>query len=268
MRAAGKALLDVGASKLNALLGALCILHTWGQNQMLHPHVHCVVPGGGFRPGKKAWVSVRKPTFFLPVKVLSRRFRTLLTNQLRQAFIDGKLERLPAGVASDLTEFKALLARAWGTDWVVYTKAPFGGPAQVLQYLSAYTHRLAISNKRIVRFDGKKVWFRWKDYKDRGKSKTMELDGLEFLRRFVLHILPPRFVRIRYFGFLGNRNRAANIDLARQLIGTKPIVLREPRERLAIKCPDCKEGSLIIVGLCEVLPARAPRAPPLLREAS
>jgi len=267
--AAGQALLDVGQTKLHAELGALTVLHTWGQNLSLHPHVHCVVPGGGFRGDRKAWVSVEKPTFFLPVKVLSRRFRTLLRLRLLKAFRAGKLARLPRAVAWDQPSFELLLARAGHTDWVVYSKPPFAGPQQVLEYLAAYTHRLAISNRRLVGFDGKTVAFRWKDYRDENRPKILELDVLEFLRRFTLHILPPRLVRIRYFGFLANRNRVKNIELARTLIGGEPIELRSPRERPSVPCPACAEGTLIIgpFWLPQLLPTPA-RDPPALEEAS
>ena len=267
--AAGQALLDVGLTKLHAELGVLAVLHTWGQNLSLHPHVHCVVPGGGFRGDRKAWLSVQKPTFFLPVKVLSRRFRTLLGLRLRKAFRTGKLARLPRTVAWDQPSFELLLARAAHTDWVVYSKPPFAGPQQVLEYLAAYTHRLAISNRRLVAFDGKTVSFRWKDYRDENRSKILELDAPEFLRRFTLHILPPRLVRIRYFGFLGNRHRVRNITLARELIGGDPIELRPPRERPSIPCPECGEGTLIVgpLWLPQQFPAPA-RDPPLQQEAS
>lgn len=267
--AAGQALLDVGQTKLHAELGALAVLHTWGQNLSLHPHVHCVVPGGGFRGDRKAWVSVEKPTFFLPVKVLSRRFRTLLQLRLRKAFRAGKFSRLPREVAWDAPSFDLLLAHACRTDWVVYSKPPFAGPQHVLEYLAAYTHRLAISNRRLVAFDGKTVSFRWKDYRDEGRSKVLTLNALEFLRRFALHILPPRLVRIRYFGFLGNRHRVRNIALARALIGGEPVSLRTPRERPSVPCPACAEGTLIVTSIW--LPQRIhvpTRDPPRLQEAS
>jgi hypothetical protein len=248
MRAAGRALLDVGRSKLKADLGALCVLHTWGQTLTLHPHVHCVVPGGGFRGDRNAWVSVRKPTFFLPVKVLSRRFRTLLRDALRQAFRSGKLHRLPHGVARDVTSFDQLLEQASQSEWVVYTKPPFGGPEQVLAYLAAYTHRLAISNRRIVAFDGQTVKFEWRDYRNGNQSRLLELDAGEFLRRFAMHVLPSGFVRIRYVGFLGNRHRRAHLELARRLIGQVAVRLREPRKRNTVTCPDCRTGTLVITG--------------------
>lgn len=248
MQSAGQALLDVGRSKLNIELGAMCVLHTWGQPLTLHPHVHCVVPGGGFRGADKVWVSVRSPKFFLPTKVLSRRFRTLMRKALRKAFRDGKLERLPDEVARDATEFDLLLSQACKTDWVVYAKPPFGGPEQVLTYLAAYTHRTAISNRRILDFDGETVRFEWRDYRNDNQTRLMELDAEEFVRRLAMHVLPKGFVRIRYVGFLGNRHRHARIDHARAQLGTRQVTLREPRKRNTVPCPECQAGALVIIG--------------------
>lgn len=235
LRAAGNALLDVGRTKLHAVLGALTVLHTWGQNLSLHPHVHCVVPGGGFSFDRKQWIGTRKRSFLLPVRVLSRRFRTLLTGSLIDACHRGRLDR--SGPASVI---RPLIEQAARREWVVYAKPPFGGPEQVLEYLSRYTHRVAISNRRIVGFDGERVTFAWRDYADDNRSKVMTLDANEFLRRFLMHVLPNRFVRIRYFGFLGNRNRTVNIELARSLIGCpRPLHFRE-RPRPSVLCPACQ----------------------------
>lgn len=234
LRAAGNTVLDVGRSKLKALLGCLTVLHTWGQNLSLHPHVHCVVPGGGFSLDGKRWVSLRNPTYLLPVKVLSRRFRTLLCSYLRDAERKGKFARLPKAVLPH-----AAIEGASAQEWIAYVKRPFGGPRQVLRYLARYTHRVAISNSRIISFDGNKVIFRWRDYADSNRSKLMILEATEFVRRFLMHILPPRFVKIRYFGFLGNRRRTETIALARTLIGTATEPLRVERSKPAILCPDC-----------------------------
>jgi hypothetical protein len=235
LRAAGNALLDVGRSKLHAELGALVVLHTWGQNLSLHPHAHCVVPGGGFSCDRRRWIATRKPSFLLPVKVLSRRFRTLLCLRLLDACERGELAR-----AGDASVLRPIIEQAARRDWVVYAKAPFGGAEQVLDYLARYTHRTAISNRRIVAFDGQRVSFRWRDYADENRTKLMTLDAIEFLRRFLMHVLPDRFVRIRYFGFLGNRNRKSNIELARALIGiARPLRFRE-RSRPPILCPACR----------------------------
>ena len=234
LRAAGNAVLDVGRSKLKALLGCLTILHTWGQNLSLHPHVHCVVPGGGFSLDGKHWISLRNPAYLLPVKVLRRRFRTLLCSYLRDAERKGKFARLPKTVLPHAT-----IEGAWAQEWIAYVKRPFGGPRQVLRYLARYTHRVAISNSRIVSFDGNKVIFRWRDYADSNRSKLMVLEATEFVRRFLMHILPPRFVKIRYFGYLGNRRRTEAIALARTLLGAGAEPLPDERIKPAVLCPNC-----------------------------
>lgn len=233
LRAAGNAILDVGLTKLRARLGCLTILHTWGQNLSLHPHVHCVVPGGGFSPDRTRWISLRNPTYLLPIKVLSRRFRTLLCNALRHAARAGKLERLPDSVPPHLT-----IEGAAAQEWIAYAKPPFGGPRYVLEYLSRYTHRVAISNRRIVAFTGEKVTFRWRDYSDSNRPKLSSLPVLEFLRRVLMHVLPDRFVKIRYFGFMNNPKRARNIERARALIGAvAPAQVWRPKP--VVLCPAC-----------------------------
>jgi len=234
LRAAGNALLDIGWSKLKARLGVLTILHTWGQNLTLHPHVHCVVPAGGFSGDGKRWVSLRNPTYLLPIKVLGLRFRTLLCQALRLAERSGDLKRLPPSVLPHIT-----IEGAAAQQWIAYVKPPFGGPEQVLEYLSQYTHRVAISNRRIVSFEGGKVTFTWRDYADSNRTKLCTLDAFEFLRRFLMHVLPDRFVRIRYFGFLANRKRGDNIGRARALIGRNTPLRFHDRPRFAILCPEC-----------------------------
>ena len=255
-RAAGGALVDVAQSRLQIQPGCLCVLHTWGQTLTLHPHIHCVVPGGGFSIHDRRWCSAAKATFFLPVKVLSRRFRSLLIRSLRQAWRDATL-RLPERVIADSVALDLLLARAAARDWVVYCKPPFGGPEQVLAYLANYTHRIAISNSRIVSFNGERVCFRYRDYAHGNTEKLLTLDADEFLRRFLLHVLPPRLVRIRYYGFLANRTRAHSIDLARQLIGER-FVPPMPRSLTDDhRCPRCGTGTLRVIG-----PVPAERPPP------
>lgn len=243
LRCAGQALTDVGATKLRAALGVLAVLHTWGQTLVFHPHVHCVVPGGGFSLDGRRWVGVRKVSFLLHVKVLRRRFRTLVTNAITDAYDKGSL-LIPPHIARDRTALDLLLARASKTDWHTFAKPPFGGPEQVLAYLAAYTHRVAISNHRLLAFDGENVTFLYRDYKDDHAQKTMSLPATEFLGRFLLHVVPRRFTRIRYYGFLANRDRSANIDKARALIGsTRELVPREshPDPRL---CPQCHQGTM------------------------
>jgi hypothetical protein len=256
-RAAGGALVDVAHSRLQIQPGCLCVLHTWGQTLTLHPHIHCVVPGGGFSVHGRQWRSTAK-SFFLPVKVLSRRFRTLLTRSLRQAWREGTL-KLSEHVLADSVALDLLLARAGATDWVVYCKPPFGGPEQVLGYLANYTHRIAISNSRILSFDGERVGFLYRDYAHNNAQKVLTLEVDEFLRRFLLHVLPPRLVRIRYYGFLANRTRAKSIELARQLIGGRFLPPVSSMTADDHRCPHCGTGTLRLVG-----PVPAERPPPSL----
>lgn len=254
-RAVGTTLSDVARSKLHLNVGSLCVLHTWGQTLVLHPHIHCVVPGGGFSADRSRWIAVRKPTFFLPVRVLSRRFRTLLCSSLREAWRGGLLT-VPARVLADSQALDLLLARASAKEWVVYAKAPFGGPAQVLAYLANYTHRIAISNSRIVTFDGERVTFRYRDYAHGNTARTMTLDAGEFLRRFLMHVVPSHFVRIRYYGFMANRLRAKSIERARQLLGhRKPGSVHptseSPSDPQENRCPHCSEGILRTIAVVQ-----------------
>jgi len=234
LRAAGNALLDVGRVKLKARMGCLTVLHTWGQNLSLHPHVHCVVPGGGFSLEGSRWVSLRNAAYLLPLNVLRARFKTLLCQSLYEAIRSGELARLPRPENP-----WQIIAKAATQQWIVYAKQPFGGPEQVLEYLSRYTHRVAISNARILSFAEDKVSFRWRDYADGHRSKIMTLDALEFLRRFLLHVLPDGFVRIRYFGFLGNHHRHSNIEAARKLIGCSLELRFRQRPKLPVLCAVC-----------------------------
>jgi hypothetical protein len=243
LRAAGQAVVDVAMTKLLAHFAVLTVLHTWGQTLVFHPHVHCVIPGGGFSLDGRRWVRVRKFSFLLAVKALSRRFRTLVCNAVREAFADGSLA-LPRSLVVDATELDLFLARACATDWHAYVKPPFGGADHVLAYLAAYTHRIAISNRRILAFDGQDVTFSWRDYADDNRHKEMTLPAVEFLRRFAMHIVPPHFTRVRYYGFLANRVRAANIEKARVLIGT-PRPARTRTEHPGPLCPRCRKGTMI-----------------------
>jgi hypothetical protein len=243
LRAAGQALLDVAQTKLRALLGVLTVLHTWGQTLVFHPHIHCVVPGGGFSFNGRRWIHVPEPSFLVHHKVIARRFRTLVCNAVRDAFDDGTLI-LPATIARDRTALDLLLALASRTDWHSYVKPPFGGPEQVLAYLAAYTHRVAISNHRILAFDNDTVTFAYRDYKDGNAQKTMTLPATDFLGRFIQHVVPPRFTRVRYYGFLSNRGRTANIAKARELIGSsRKLRPRHPPPN-PLLCPQCKQGTL------------------------
>lgn len=234
LRAAGKALLDVGKAKLHVQLGCMAVLHTWGQTMWMHPHAHCVVPGGGFSEDGSSWIGVRKASFLLPVKVLRSRFRTLLCRALRAAERRGQLGRVPAE-----TSVRDAIRRAAKQNWIVYAKPPFGGPEQVLEYVSRYTHRIAISNGRIRSFDHDKVAFGWRDYADGNRQKVMTLDAVEFLRRFLMHVLPDRFVRIRYFGFLANHKRRKSIARARELLTAEEPKRTRERPRWRVLCPSC-----------------------------
>jgi Putative transposase/Transposase zinc-binding domain len=252
---------------LGARIGFLAVLHTWGQNLHAHPHIHCVVPGGGLSPDDRRWIHSRNG-FFLPVRVLSRLFRGLFLSHLQQAFDAAKLEfhGTLAGL-SNPEAFKRFLKRCRKNEWVVYSKPPFGGPAQVLDYLGRYTHRVAISNDRLLSLDNGEVTFRYKDYKDGNRQKTMALDADEFIRRFLLHVLPSGFVRIRHYGFLANRGRAANLALCRTLLGVADCSPQPPQpelpqdwktryEMLTGKsldlCPACRQGCMIQV---EIIPS-------------
>jgi hypothetical protein len=218
-------LLEIAADPqhLGAHIGILSILHTWGQNLLAHPHIHCVIPAGGISADHSRWVHPRYPGFFLPVKVLSRVFRGKFIAGLKRLYRRKQLLCAgPSAALADEKQFRQLLRRLHRQDWVVYAKPAFGGPRQVLRYLGRYTHRVAISNHRLVSFDGERVTFRWKDYAHGSKTRPMTLMATEFLRRFFLHVLPKGFVRIRHFGFLGNRFRAARVKLCRQLLANAP----------------------------------------------
>ena len=207
---------------LGADIGFISILHTWGQNLLLHPHIHCVIPAGGLAPGRTAWITPRS-RFFLPVKALARVFRGKFLDGLERLYGQKKIcQTGPSTALGKADQFDRLLWRLRRKKWVVYAKAAFGGPAQVLRYLSRYTHRVAISNHRLLAFDGERVTFRWRDYARGGKQREMALAATEFLRRFFLHVLPKGFVRIRHFGFLANRFRTAQLQLCRQLLSCSP----------------------------------------------
>jgi len=218
--AASKTLLELTGDpkRLGATIGVTAVLHTWGQNLLLHPHLHCVVTGGGLSPDGSRWVAGRE-RFLLPVKVMGKLFRGKFLAQLERAYRDGKLDL--AGSTADLAEPRAwagLRDRLYRTDWVVYAKPPFGGAEQVFRYLGRYTHRVAISNHRILDVADGKVTFRVKDYKDGARTKSMTLDAVEFLRRFLLHVLPKGFVRIRHYGLCASRNVNTKLATARRLL--------------------------------------------------
>jgi hypothetical protein len=252
---------------LGAEIGLVAVLHTWGQNLHHHPHVHCVVPGGGLSPDGARWIGCR-PGFFLPVRVLSQLFRRLFLKALRAAFEAGELGFF--GKLADLARSAAFSDRLRAlrrVEWVVYAKRPFGGPAQVLAYLGRYTHRVAIANSRIVEMTDTDVAFRWKDYRHGGKTKVMTLAAQEFIRRFLLHTLPDGFHRIRHFGFLANGHRAAKLALCRKLLDASvSISAPEPTNTSAdstaeppawSRCPCCG-GALVVVSILSATPSGRP----------
>jgi hypothetical protein len=261
--AAAETLLTIAGDPrhLGAGIGFFAILHTWGQNLLHHPHLHCVVPGGGLSPDHERWVTC-SPGFFLPVPVLSRLFRRIFLEELEDAFYQRKL-LFPGSIEPlrDAFAFAELLRSHQDREWVVYAQPPCGGPQQAIEYLGRYTHRVAISNQRLISDKDGQVSFQWKDYKHENKqnSKVMTLDDDEFIRRFLIHTLPPGFQRIRHFGFLANCHRTAKLALCRQLLIVpvtellpQPDDCRQLLEAItaenANRCPRCGIGTMIRVG--------------------
>jgi hypothetical protein len=264
MRAAAKTLLEVAANPkhLGAEVGVLAVLHTWGQNLTLHPHVHYVVTGGGLAPDASRWVAGRND-FFLPVRVLSRVFRGKFLCGLRAAFRRGRL-RFPGPLAAVVRpgRFHRLLDQTVRSEWVVYAKPPTKGPATVLKYLARYTHRAAISNRRLVSLTAGQVTFRWKDYAQGSRRGTMTLKAVEFVRRFLMHVLPAGFVRVRHYGLLANRRRQHKLARCRELLGMAapqqpdtaptdpdviPPLVQEAPVTPTRACPRCGAGRMIMV---------------------
>jgi hypothetical protein len=262
---------------LGAEIGFIAILHTWGQNLLHHPHLHCVVPGGGVAPDGRRWIGCR-PGFFLPVRVLSRLFRRLFLAQLRQAFDDAELRFFNSleGL-QDPDAFARYLAPVARAEWIVYAKPPFGGPQHVLDYLGRYTHRVAISNNRLIDFADDQVAFAWKDYRHESRRKIMHLNAQEFMRRFLLHVLPTGFQRIRHYGLLANRYREIKLDRCRQLLAAPapevevpaaPLDYRDHYQRLTgvslRDCPHCGRGQMVRIDsfLAGTLPRGPPDTPP------
>jgi len=249
-KSAAETLQELSSDKkyLGAKLGFTSILHTWGQNLMHHPHLHCIVPGGGLNSIGK-WVSSRKK-FFLPVKVLSRKFRGKFLYYLKQADLSfyGQLDYL-----SSPTSFNNFLSQLYKKEWIVYCKPPFKNAFCVVEYLGRYTHRVAISNSRILNLENGNVSFKWRDYKDANKWKAMTVSADEFIRRFLTHILPARFMKIRHYGLLGNRNKTSKLSLCKKLTGTQVLpfkkastiqLIRKILGEDALKCPHCGSDKL------------------------
>jgi hypothetical protein len=254
---------------LGAEIGFFTVLHTWGQNLLHHPHLHCVVSGGGLSSDASRWISCR-PGFFLPIRVLRRLFRRLFLQYLEEAFAAGQLQFFSSLESlRDRHAFRRHLAPARKLEWVVYAKRPFAGPQQVLEYLGRYTHRVAISNHRLLQIDQGQIHFRWKDYRHDNQQKTMTLSAEEFIRRFLLHVLPSGFQRIRYYGFLANRYREQKLARCRQLLGmslseappSEPSPdYRDQYEQLTgsslRQCPACHQGRMVVVEVLHQLDRR------------
>jgi hypothetical protein len=265
-RATAETLLTIAADPkhLGAEIGFFAVLHTWGSNLLHHPHLHCVIPGGGLSPDRTQWISCQAG-FFLSVRVLSTLFRRLFLEYLLKAFDAGKLEFFSSlELLRDRSSFLDYLAPLREAEWVVYAKRPFAGPEQVLDYVGRYTHRVAISNNRLLDIAEGKVTFRYKDYRHDAQQKTMTLEADEFIRRFLLHVLPDGFQRIRYYGFLANRYREQKLTCCRALLdmpAPEPPALEIPknyRERYEEltgsslrQCPVCHRGRMLVI---EILP--------------
>jgi hypothetical protein len=246
-QSAGSALLKVAADpkRLGADIGFLCILHTWGQTLQRHPHIHCVVPGGGLSLDHARWISSH-PRFFVPVKVVSKEFRDMFLNGLERAYCAQKLSLYgECQSLADANVFAAFLEKL-KKGWVVFAKPPFGGPEHVLQYLARYVHRVAISNHRIISIDDASVTFKWKDYAHNSKQCTMTLTHEDFLRRFLQHILPKGLPRVRYFGWLANRRRGHLLPLCRTLLQQNPNPPEIPNKPYIPHCPKCNGEMRII----------------------
>jgi len=264
-RATADTLLTIAADpqRLGVATGFFDVLHTWGQNLHFHPHLHCVVPAGGLSPDHARWIAGSRK-FLLPVKVLSRLFQRLFLEALAKAYSAGKLQFFgDLQPLRDPQAFARYLVPLRKCKWVVYAKAPFGGPQHVLEYLGRYTHRVAISNHRLLALENGQVSFEWKDYRDADRVKVMTVSAEEFIRRFLQHVLPPGFQRIRYYGFLANCHRTAKLSLCRQLLATACSLLlpqsADCRDFLAALtktnprlCPQCGQAIL----------ARVPFSPP------
>ena len=274
-KATAETLITIAADPkhLGARIGITAVLHTWGSAMTHHPHLHMIVPGGGLSADGSRWISCR-PGFFLPVRVLSRLFRRLFLEKLAAAHEAGQLQFFGEHLSlRDHDQFVAFLAPMRKLDWVVYAKRPFAGPAAVLAYLSRYTHRVAISNSRLIAFDKRGVTFKWKDYRAKGRTrhKLMTLAPDEFIRRFLIHLLPNGFHRIRHYGLFANGGRTENLARARQLLDVKlrkdesdPADETEEPPSLALPCPCCG-GPMIVIETFEpgYSPSpRAARAPP------
>jgi len=273
-RSVSETLIELGKDPkhLGVQIGFISILHTWGQNLMDHPHIHCIVTGGGLSLDNNRWLSCRNG-FFISVKVMSRLFRGKFLSYLKKSY-DSKKLNFHGDICQlqDSKAFREFLKDLYRQEWVVYCKPPFKGPEGVLRYLGRYTHRVAIANHRIIKMEDSRVSFLWCDYSDGNRNKTMTLNVFEFIRRFLLHVLPDRFVKIRYYGLLGNRNRRAMLSQCCKLLGviTTRMANKDTSETWQefllgvcgidlMKCPFCEKGRMFRRGI--VLPERC-NSPP------
>ncbi len=238
--------------RLGGELGATLVLHTWGQNLSLHPHLHCIVPGGALTPDLR-WV-IAKSNYLFPVKAMAKHFRANYLKGLQEYYANNQLQfHGDSQQYVSSTEFNHLKEILWKKNWVVYAKKPFAGPQQIIQYLSQYTHRIAISNHRLIRCENDQVSFRWRDYADKNKKKVMTLDAEEFIRRYLLHVLPSKFTRIRHIGFLANRYKVEKLKKCRMALNfeEEPIIIEETTDELLLRvyhvnihlCPYCRIGN-------------------------
>jgi len=244
--------LSADESHIGALIGFIAVLHTWGQNLSYHPHIHCIVTGGGLSPDRKKWLHAKKE-FFLPVRVMGKLFRGKFLSYLKKEYLRGTIT-----IDGEKRNFVSILDGLYACNWVVYAKPPFKKPETVFEYLARYSHRIAISNHRIVKIENNSVFFRWRDYSDGNKKKIMALDAHEFIRRFLLHVLPVKFVKIRHFGLFGNRNRRALLRISRAVLRVhmknheaaveqwKHTLLRLTGFDIDL-CPCCAKGRMVLV---------------------
>ena len=271
-KAASQTLLTIAADPkhLGARIGLTAVLHTWGSAMTHHPHLHCIVPGGGLSMDNKRWVACRSG-FFLPVRVLSRLFRRLFLEQLDQAHLDGQLTfHGNHAELSDRASFERYLQPTRRVDWVVYAKRPFAGPEPVLKYLSLYTHRIAIANSRLISANQQGVTFKWNDYRLEGQKryKSMRLDTDEFIRRFLIHVLPSGFHRIRHYGLLSNKARTVALPLARKYLHVVPVLEEQEEEVTPLPvfaCRHCGKPMIIIEVFEGSKSARGPPIQPMTR---
>ncbi|RLC76283.1 MAG: IS91 family transposase [Chloroflexi bacterium] len=253
-KATSETILEFGSDPKHGLggkVGFMSTLHTWDQKLLEHTHLHCIIPGGALSRDESRWISSRD-NFLFPVKALSRAFRGRFIGGLKEAFT---LEKLNLPWFMTVSDFHSLTAKLWKTEWVVYSKRPFAGPGKAFDYLARYVHRVGISNERIRSFKNGQVTFSWRDRSDGNREKTLTVPAHEFIRRFMLHVLPAQYMRIRYYGFLFNRGRKQNLATCRRLLGVEPTAVepepetaRELMLRLAgidiCLCPECKSGTM------------------------